>query len=80
MRCLLMVLMVLISMCSSAVPARWISGDSSAPEKPAPILYKKFVLVSKPTNGVFSIAVAGWCEVRVNGEKVGRDVLQPITC
>ena len=75
-----MVLMVLISMCSSAVPARWISGDSSAPEKPAPILYKKFVLVSKPTNGVFSIAVAGWCEVRVNGEKVGRDVLQPVTC
>jgi len=60
--------------------ARWISGDTRLPEKPAPVLFKEFTLGAKPTNAVFTVAVAGWCEVYVNGEKVGRDVLSPVTC
>ena len=61
-------------------PAKWISGDSAEPHKPAPVLVKEFSLDAKPAKAVFSVAVAGWCEVRVNGEKVGRDVLSPVTC
>ena len=60
--------------------ATWISGDTFSPEKPAPVLFKEFTLCLKPTNAVFTVAVAGWCEVYVNGEKVGRDVLSPVTC
>ena len=60
--------------------ARWISGDTLSPEKPAPVLFREFALGVKPTNAVFTVAVAGWCEVYVNGEKVGRDVLSPVTC
>ena len=61
-------------------PAKWISGDSAEPHKPAPVLYREFNLDAKPARAVFSVAVAGWCEVRVNGEKVGKDVLSPVTC
>ena len=67
-------------MAAGAVPAKWISGDSAKPEKPAPTLVKEFSLAARPTKAVFSVAVAGWCEVRVNGVKVGRDVLSPVTC
>ena len=64
----------------AAAPAKWISGDSAEPHKPAPVLFKDFRLDARPSKAVFSVAVAGWCEVRVNGEKVGRDVLSPVTC
>ena len=60
--------------------AMWISGDTAAPEKPAPVMQKEFELGAKPKKAVFTVAVAGWCEVRINGEKVGRDVLSPVTC
>ena len=60
--------------------ATWISGDTLLPEKPAPVLFREFELSVKPTNAVFTVAVAGWCEVYVNGEKAGRDVLSPVTC
>lgn len=60
--------------------AQWISGDSASPEKPAPVLVKEFTLDAKPGKAVFTVAVAGWCEVRVNGEKVGNDVLSPVVC
>ena len=33
-----------------------------------------------PAKAVFSVAVAGWCEVFVNGAKVGKDVLSPVAC
>ena len=58
----------------------WISGDTAAPEKPAPVLVKEFALDAKPAKAVLTVAVAGWCEVMINGEKVGRDVLSPVTC
>lgn len=61
-------------------PPKWISGDSAEPHKPAPVLVKEFFLGVKPVKAVFSVAVAGWCEVSVNGEKVGKDVLSPVTC
>ena len=61
-------------------PAQWISGSSAEPEKPAPVLFKDFRFDAKPESAVFSVAVAGWCEVYVNGEKVGRDVLTPVVC
>ena len=68
-------------MAVAALPApQWISGDSADPAKPAPMLLKEFALDAKPKKAVFSVAVAGWCEVYVNGEKVGRDVLSPVTC
>ena len=59
---------------------RWISGGTDAPEKPAPTLVKEFALGARPEKAVFSVAVAGWCEVRVNGAKSGMDVLSPVTC
>ena len=66
--------------CGGLPPARWISGDTAEPEKPAPVLFRDFVLDAKPANAVFSVAVAGWCEVRINGKKAGKDVLAPVTC
>ena len=63
----------------SAAP-KWISGGTDVPEKPAPVLVRQFSLDTTPTNAVFTVAVAGWCEVSVNGKKVGRDVLSPATC
>ena len=81
MRRLLTVCAAVAATCAAAAaPAKWISGDSTAPEKPAPILLKEFRLDSKPAKAVFSVAVAGWCEVRLNGKKVGSDVLSPVTC
>ena len=68
-------------MAVAALPApQWISGDSADPAKPAPMLLKEFALDAKPQKAVFSVAVAGWCEVYVNGEKAGNDVLSPVTC
>ena len=65
---------------AAAFAPRWISGDSADPAKPAPMLIKEFSLVAKPMKAVFSVAVAGWCEVYVNGMKAGNDVLSPVTC
>ena len=66
---------------ASAAPVpQWISGDTLAPEKPAPVLERTFSLSAAPSNAVFEIAVAGWCEVSVNGRKAGSDVLSPVTC
>ena len=64
----------------SAAAPKWISGGTDAPEKPAPVLVREFALDAMPTNAVFTVAVAGWCEVSVNGKRVGRDVLSPVTC
>ncbi len=72
--------MLVHSAMEAAVPARWISGDTASPDKPAPVMLREFTLDTMPQMAVFSVAVAGWCEVRVNGEKVGRDVLTPTTC
>ena len=65
---------------SGASAPRWISGGTDEPEKPAPVLEKRFVLDARPAKAVFSVAVAGWCEVHVNGSRVGIDVLSPVTC
>ncbi|MBE6383442.1 MAG: hypothetical protein E7049_10605 [Lentisphaerae bacterium] len=59
---------------------KWISGDTLAAEKPAPVLERRFTLSVPPKSAVFEIAVGGWCEVSVNGRKVGEDVLNPVTC
>lgn len=58
----------------------WISGDTAAPEKPAPVLEKRFQLSDVPKKAVLTLAVAGWCEVSVNGKRVGDEVLTPTTC
>ena len=75
---------VAAQLCAAAsqteVPPKWISGDSTEPEKPAPMLFKEFALDVMPAKAVFSVAVAGWCEVFVNGAKVGKDVLSPVAC
>lgn len=66
---------------ATAMPVpQWISGGTDAPESPAPTLVREFALDVKPTSAVLTVAVAGWCEVYVNGTKVGRDVLSPVTC
>ena len=61
----------------AAAGAMWISGDTAAPEKPAPVLSKGFVLDSKPGRAVFTVAVAGWCEVSVNGWKAAASLPTP---
>ena len=62
-----------------AVP-QWISGGSGKPEAPAPVLTRTFSLAEKPKSARLELAVAGWCEVTVNGRRVGEDVLSPVTC
>ena len=69
-----------VVMASAAPVPQWISGDTLAPEKPAPVLERTFSLPAAPSNAVFEIAVAGWCEVSVNGRKAGSDVLSPVAC
>ena len=64
---------------AASLAPKWISGGTDAPESPAPTLVREFALDAKPTSAVFTVAVAGWCEVYVNGTKVGRDVLFPVT-
>ena len=71
---------IAVSGLHAAVSPKWISGDSELPEKPAPALFREFTLGALPGRAVFSVAVAGWCEVRVNGTRVGRDVLSPVIC
>ena len=66
--------------CAAAPVPQWISGDTLDPAKPAPILERTFTLSAAPSNAVFEIAVAGWCEVQVNGVKAGQNVLSPVTC
>ena len=62
------------------IPPKWISGDSTEPEKPAPMLFREFTIDALPQKAVFSMAVAGWCEVCANGRRIGRDVLSPVAC
>lgn len=59
---------------------RWISGGGASPESPAPVLERTFSLQALPSSAAFEIAVAGWCEVSLNGEKIGDRVLEPVTC
>lgn len=63
-----------------SVPAEWISGNSVEPEKPAPALVRELVLDGVPRMAELRLAVAGWCEIGVNGRKCGRSVLEPVTC
>ena len=65
---------------AAVMPAKWISGSSDAPECPAPVLLRQFTIDALPKNAIFEVAVAGWCEVHVNGRKIGSDVLSPVTC
>ena len=44
------------------------------------MLDRTFKLDALPKCAIFEIAVAGWCEVQVNGAKAGEDVLSPVTC
>lgn len=60
------------------VASLWISGGE--PSERAPILRREFTLDAMPQKAELTLAVAGWCEVYVNGSKVGRDVLSPVTC
>ena len=46
---------------SAAAAPRWISGDTAAPEKPAPVLAKEFALDAKPAKAVFDWTVALIC-------------------
>ena len=80
MTSLFVVCALCVVMASAAPVPQWISGDTLAPEKSAPVLERTFSLPAAPANAVFEIAVAGWCEVSVNGRKAGLDVLSPVTC
>ena len=59
---------------------KWISGDTKAAEKPAPIVYRDFRLDAVPSQAEITLAVAGWHELSVNGRRVGDEVLSPVTC
>ena len=67
-----------VALAGAAVP-KWISGDTQAAEKPAPVLERVFTLEAVPKRAEVELAVAGWCEIRVNGVKAGDDVLEPVT-
>lgn len=60
--------------------ARWISGSTKEPEKPAPVIYRDFWLDAIPSHAAITLAVAGWHELTVNGRRVGDEVLSPVTC
>ena len=64
---------------SLGVP-RWISGDTKAPEKSAPVIYRDFRLDTLPSHVEITLAVAGWHELSVNGRPVADVVLSPVTC
>lgn len=51
-------LAVAISAVAAGLPLspRWISGNTAAPEKPAPVLVKEFALDAKPAKAVFNKA------------------------
>lgn len=56
--------------------ARWITG--AALQTDSPILEKAFALKAAPKEAVLDIAVAGWCEIRVNGERINDWVMWPV--
>ena len=58
-------------------PPSWISGDTKDAAKAAPFLERRFELAAKPKEAFFEVAVAGWHEVYVNGERIGDAVLSP---
>lgn len=58
----------------------WISGGTSSPMAAAPVLVKSFELQDVPRTAELTLAVAGWHEVKVNGRRIGDDVLSPVTC
>ena len=78
--CLLMAGGAAAADAASASQGRWISGDSAAPEKPAPVLERRFVLERPARRAELRLAVAGWHELSVNGRRVGDEVLSPVTC
>lgn len=61
-------------------PAKWLSGETVEPTKPAPFIFKSFALAEKPRSATLTVTFAGWGEVYINGAKVGHDVLTPVTC
>ena len=58
----------------------WISGGEGRPEDAAPVLERRFALEKVPARAELTLAVAGWHELRVNGRRVGDEVLSPVTC
>lgn len=72
-------LLVTVLACSAGASPRWISGGSASPDCPAPVLTKAF-LAQDGSRIILDLVVAGWCEVRLNGRQLGRDVLTPVTC
>ena len=75
-------ILVLDVVCSAAFGGapKWISGDTKAPEKPAPVIYRDFRLDALPSHAEITLAVAGWHELSVNGRPVADAVLSPVTC
>lgn len=69
----------LIAQAVGATP-KWISGGTEEPEKAAPMLVKSVSFPEVPRQAIFTVVVAGWCEVYVNGVKAGTEVLAPVTC
>lgn len=63
-----------------AVHPKWISGDTASPTSAAPYLVRTFSLANRPQRATFEVAVAGWHELYVNGKRIGKDVLSPVTC
>ena len=51
-----------------------------SPTNAAPCYAKSIVLDARPDRAEMRIAAAGWFELRINGAKVGENVLEPVTC
>ncbi len=70
---------VSFTLAANAVPV-WISGNTKKPQKPAPVLEQNFIIKAVPAKAVLDLAVAGWCEISINGKRIDDNVLSPVTC
>lgn len=76
---LCMCVMLVVATAFGGIP-KWISGNTKAPERPAPVVYRDFCLDSMPVRAEVTLVVAGWHELSVNGRRVGDEVLFPVVC
>jgi alpha-L-rhamnosidase len=78
-----MAFMAMSLLTAFAAESKWIGpmqGDKWKVTNPVPCFVKTFKLDSVPRSAVAKIAAAGWFELRVNGKKAGKHVLEPVTC
>lgn len=73
--------LVLCALATGLGGPQWISTETAAAAtNPVPCYVSRFALEGRWSRAEAHIACCGWFEMRVNGIKVGNDVLEPVTC